>query len=287
MDQLTLNKIDIEAKVGFRPGRYTNANKTFGFLVATLITVGFFLCLHLLPPHIQIHRVVDIFLNRGIIPYFLVLGFCWGIILVWVKARKANAQTKALQFLLSHHIAGWEFSVTAAQRAKAKLLKLVPSPTDFILTHRLYMALTSLATLQQPQAVSGLLTDQADADEAQVEDSYAFIGTLLYIIPVLGFIGTVLGLGDAIGNFGATLAGIGGSDLSNMIPSLKGVTGGLALAFDTTLVALVAALLLQIYASFVRAHESAFLEDCSLFLQQEVIPKLSMGDLEKSETEQG
>jgi biopolymer transport protein ExbB/TolQ len=185
-----------------------------------------------------------------------------------------------LKFFLDQRVNTWRFSVNSAKDMQEKLLKIVPSPVDFILPHRLYLALTSLATLKQPQAISGLLADQSNADEAQVDDSYNFITMLLYVIPVLGFIGTVLGLGAAIGNFGSTLTQVGGANLDAMIPSLQGVTGGLALAFDTTLLALIAALILQIYASFVRSMETSFLEDCNLFFQQEVLPKLSEQDEE-------
>ncbi|NBB81140.1 MAG: hypothetical protein GVY36_17155 [Verrucomicrobia bacterium] len=283
MDILDLKKLDIEARVGFRPGRYTNANRSLAFLAAMLMTIGFYGILINLPSSLQSERYIGIFTDRGVIPYITMLAFFWGICLVWLKARKANAQASALRFLLREKVNEWQFSVSDAAKLRDKLTKLVPAPVDFILPNRLYLTLTSLSTLRQPMAISGLVAEQANSDEAQVDDSYSFLTMLLYIIPVLGFIGTVLGLGAAIGNFGTTLSQVGGADLDAMLPSLQGVTGGLALAFDTTLLALVAALLLQIYASFVRSTETSFLEDCNLFFQQEVFPKLT-AEIEETPT---
>jgi biopolymer transport protein ExbB/TolQ len=68
----------------------------------------------------------------------------------------------------------------------------------------------------------------------------------------LGFIGTVLGLAQAVSNFGA-LSGAG--DKVNFDAVLPQVTGGLATAFETTLIALVLALLLQVFASFQTQNE--------------------------------
>jgi biopolymer transport protein ExbB/TolQ len=101
---------------------------------------------------------------------------------------------------------------------------------------------------------------------------------LLYAIPVLGFIGTVLGLGSAIGGFGDTLS-VGTENMDGLIGSLQGVAGGLSVAFDTTLLALVLTLILQVYSSFARSGETAFLEDCNYFMQNEFFQRLR----EKSE----
>ena len=68
--------------------------------------------------------------------------------------------------------------------------------------------------------------------------SYILLNGLVWATPVLGFIGTVLGLSAAIGEFTQTL-GVDSTDLAAIKLSLTGVTGGLATAFETTLVALV------------------------------------------------
>jgi biopolymer transport protein ExbB/TolQ len=94
----------------------------------------------------------------------------------------------------------------------------------------------------------------------------------VWAIPVLGFIGTVLGLSDAIGQFSGVLGAA--DDVSQISAALKGVTSGLATAFDTTLVALVAALVVQLAMTVIRRNEDAFLDEVMEYGLRNVVGRL-------------
>jgi biopolymer transport protein ExbB/TolQ len=205
------------------------------------------------------------------------IAFFWGMALLWLKVRKAQAQAAALKALVQYDLSEVEFGVGTASHAQEWLKKIAERPQDFMLLNRLQSAFAALANLRQATSLPGIVNNHAEADEAHVEESYSFITMLLYAIPVLGFIGTVLGLGEAIGGFGATLSQ-GTENMDGLISSLKDVAGGLAVAFDTTLLALIGALAMQIYASFVRARETDFLDDCHTFFQNEFFPRLRIHD---------
>jgi biopolymer transport protein ExbB/TolQ len=147
------------------------------------------------------------------------------------------------------------------------------SPHDFILVNRLYSAFASLNALRDPSALPGVVSSHAESDEIQSDESYAFPSMLLFLIPILGFIGTVIGLSQSIGGFGAALSQ-NTEDITNLIASLQNVTGGLSVAFDTTLFALLCALLLQLYFSMIRSKESHFYEDCTGFFQKSFFPNI-------------
>ena len=89
---------------------------------------------------------------------------------------------------------------------------------------------------------------------------------------MLGFIGTVIGLSTAVGGFGAVVAK--GADLEELKQALGGVTGGLAVAFETTLIALVLALAVQLYAKFVQAQEEQFLDECADYCNRNIIARM-------------
>jgi biopolymer transport protein ExbB/TolQ len=120
--------------------------------------------------------------------------------------------------------------------------------------------------------VSTILKSQAENDENQISSSYTFIHAMVWAIPVLGFIGTVQGLSMAIGTFTKTLQSSG--DLSAIKTNLQGVTSGLATAFETTLVALVCALAIQMYLNFMQQRETDFLDECNDYCHSHVIAKL-------------
>ena len=98
----------------------------------------------------------------------------------------------------------------------------------------------------------------------------------MWAIPVLGFIGTVQGLSMAISQFTQTLQASG--DISMIRLSLQGVTAGLATAFETTLIALVLALILQLWITFQQKREMSFLDECNDYCHSHVVSKLRLID---------
>ena len=80
----------------------------------------------------------------------------------------------------------------------------------------------------------------AELAAERLHTSYALIRTITWAIPILGFLGTVMGITIAIGNL----------DFSAYDTSMEGVIGGLAVAFDTTSLALALSLVL-VFTSFV------------------------------------
>ena len=69
----------------------------------------------------------------------------------------------------------------------------------------------------------------------------------------------MLGLSEAIGQFSGVLGAA--SDVDQISGALKGVTAGLATAFETTLEALVAALFIQLAITALRKSEEEFLDE--------------------------
>jgi len=67
-----------------------------------------------------------------------------------------------------------------------------------------------------------------------------------------------------------------------LLHALKNVTGGLGVAFDTTLEALVAALIIQMLVTFLRKSEQEFLDDCSEYCTRNIVNKLRLLPFEES-----
>ncbi len=84
---------------------------------------------------------------------------------------------------------------------RERIFLLVDDPRHFLLFNRIMTALASLKNLGQIADIENILRSQADRDESAVHTSYATIMGFVWAIPVLGFIGTVLGLSVAIGGF--------------------------------------------------------------------------------------
>lgn len=80
---------------------------------------------------------------------------------------------------------------------------------------------------------------------------YGGLQTIIWAVPILGFLGTVMGITLAIANVTP----------EQLDTSLNDVTGGLAVAFDTTAVALVQSIIMVFGSYFVKRQESQLLSD--------------------------
>jgi biopolymer transport protein ExbB/TolQ len=273
--QLNWARTDPEQRLGFRGGRFTSVNKPLSFLVGLLLTVLFYAAILLLQRVPQAQWFAAMFLERGICPYPTMLFFFWALAILYFKSRKLGMQSEALRLSAVPQQPDFELTPTTARQVLERIHGLVDHPTHFVLLNRIERALSNLKNVGQVSDVSSILKTQADYDEEQITSSYSLVHGFVWAIPVLGFIGTVLGLSQAISAFGLTLQAEG--DLTGIKQSLQGVTAGLATAFETTLIALVGALIVQLLTTYMQSREGEFLDACNDYCHAHVAAKLRLG----------
>ena len=276
--QLSWMEGDIENRLGFRGGRYTSVNKGLSFALAIVflfIFGGVIFGMTLMP---QMKPITDIFLRSGNIwtigpALFL---FFLSIAMLLFKSRKLAFQRRALNLATVPQNPDFVLNEQTAKTALLRLQKLVDNTRHFILLNRVQTALASLHNIGAISEVASILKNQADNDENQIASSYTLISGTVWAIPVLGFIGTVMGLSSAISNFAATLQL--SSDIEAIKENLQDVTGGLGTAFETTLVALICALIIQLILNVMQQKESDFLDECNDYCHTYVISKLRLSE---------
>ena len=278
-DLLAWSKDDIENRFGFKGGRYTSVNHAFAFLIGALLTGILYALMLFVFIHLPgVSKVATIYMRPtnqfAVIP--ATFFFFGGIAILFLKGKKIKFQERALK--LSAVPAEPEFILTETTAATvlARIHSLVDHPRHFVLLNRIDRALSNFKNIGQVNDVSAILRAQAENDEDQVASSYTVVNGLVWAIPVLGFIGTVLGLSLAIGRFTQTLQAAG--DLTLIRASLQGVTSGLATAFESTLVALTFTLILQLVITFQQKREMAFLDECNDYCQSHIVAKLRVAD---------
>jgi flagellar motor component MotA len=99
------------------------------------------------------------------------------------------------------------------------------------------------------------LKSLADLCADQLHRSYAMVRTVTWAVPILGFLGTVIGITLAIANITP----------DQLDSSLSSVTGGLAVAFDTTALALSLSLVLVFTSFIVERSEQQILSEVEEF----------------------
>lgn len=272
-------KSDPECCLGVRGARFTRVRVFLAAFIAASLTVGFYGVLSALPS--QFAWLTDFFCGRGPTQHAAMFASFWCAVMLVVKSRKLALQRRALKRTIVPDVRDFILSTSTVDQVTTRVFRAADDPKQFVLLNRISVALANLRNMGRVADVDEILRSQADYDESVMESSYSLLRGLIWAIPVLGFIGTVLGLSSAIGGFGDVLAK--GEDIEEITKSLKGVTSGLATAFDTTLLALVAALSLQIWLTLTHKFEQEFLDECSEYCQHHIVNRLRLMPFEADE----
>jgi hypothetical protein len=126
--------------------------------------------------------------------------------------------------------------------------------------------------LNSSAEVADRLASQSDIDANQVTSSYTLLKVFIWAIPILGFIGTVIGIGTAVGGFSGSLDAA--SEMDQLKESLMTVTGGLSTAFDTTLVALCFSIIIMFPTSFMQKSEEDVLNSVDEYCNENLLKRL-------------
>jgi biopolymer transport protein ExbB/TolQ/uncharacterized protein YukE len=105
---------------------------------------------------------------------------------------------------------------------------------------------------------------------------------ILYLLPVIGFIGTVEGISHALKNMSAILPKI--NNLTGFIDQLGGVTGALQIAFDSTLLALFLSAWLMLVLTLVQRLADGQLARLDRWVMERALPTLAGGAVEVDPT---
>lgn len=272
---LSWSRSDCEQSLGFRGGRFTRVNNWLSFLLGLAATIIFYVVLMFFKDT----WIAQSFTLRGPTPYFTAWLSFWSLAILLIKWRKLALQRRALSYDIVPEGHNFVLSPATVDQVTRQMYETVEDPKHFLLFNRITIALSNLRNLGRVTDVDDILRSQGEHDESGVETSYSLVRGFIWAIPVLGFIGTVLGLSEAVGGFGAVLGS--SQEISQIVDSLTVVTGGLATAFETTLQALVAALVIQLLLTFLKKSEEEFLDQCSEYCLSRIVNRLRLVPFEQ------
>ncbi len=259
---------DVERLLGFPGGRYTGVNTLFAAIIGCLLTAIFYAVLMPFPDSVM----TVMFTTHSWVPYAIVFFFSWSIGILGAKWLKVSIQKQTLQRNIVPDDPQFVLSGATVDEVTDNIYAVVDNPSRFVLFNRIIIALSNLKNLGRVTDVDDILRSQAENDESSMETSYLLLNGFIWTIPVLGFIGTVLGLSKAIGGFTEVLNSL--KDFDALKNELGEVTHNLSTAFVTTLQALVAALIIQLLVTFLKKTEEEFLDACAEYCIKNIVNRL-------------
>lgn len=214
----------------------------------------------------------ELFIERGWVPYVLVLLMGWSAGILLLKWAGLRRQKESMLFDVLPTDIAEGITVQNTRQFVQHIRELPGESQHSFLFNRVQRGLEHFRVRRNTQEVASVLSSQSDIDATGVQSSYTVLKVFIWAIPILGFIGTVIGIGDSIGSF--TGAMDNAQDVAKLKESLSGVTGGLATAFDTTLIALVMSLLVMFPTSSMQKAEEDLLNWVDEYCNENLLKRL-------------
>ncbi len=203
-------------------------------ITALILCAGTILGMELLArSSADMHALTQRFLERGVIPPLTMLLFLWAMLLLLGKSWNG--------WYLRRVLAGWRNKTPARVSPFVESLDaLSAKPADFD---------RSLQVLWRRH-----------------EESWLIPRYISWAVPILGFIGTVLGISLAADGIRRIIASDAG--LASLSSDLDAAIAPLGIAFDTTLIALSLSVVLMLVLALVQRSEERLLANLERRLQE-------------------
>ncbi|CCQ61969.1 MotA/TolQ/ExbB proton channel family protein [Crocosphaera watsonii] len=205
--------------------------------------------------------------ERGFTQFLVIYLACFVVSLTVIKLIKLQQESVALR-------RSWvPQTVTFDNPRSRDLLTLQSNLTkqNQLLPIRCSRILGAYIQSGSRKVASELALDDSTFYLSATETSYTFPRVLVWAIPLLGFIGTVIGISQAVNGFSSFLEQAG--EIEQIKEGIGTVTSGLAVAFDTTLLALLLSVLVMIPLVLVERMESRLLLRIDIYINDFVLPR--------------
>ncbi len=154
---------------------------------------------------------------------------------------------------------GTEDSRTLAER----LQNLPGAEIRYLLPRALLTGVERFSATRNVQDVSTAVRDVCHSEGDRLESELSIIRYIAWAIPSVGFIGTVRGIGDALGQAHRAVEG-----------DITGVTENLGVAFNSTFVALVISIILMFFIHQLQLQQERLVLDSEQYVDHWLIRKL-------------
>lgn len=219
--------------------------------------------------------IYTILYERGWVNFASTFVFSWGLGILILKYQKLRHQQNALLLDVMPESLGREVTEANVGQFVNHVYSLPERLRDSLMVNRIRKGLELFESRPNTADVAHMMSKQSEIDSIRIAGSFSLIKVFIWAIPILGFVGTVLGLSEAIGNFQGVMGGA--KDIDALMGSLGGVTSGLGTSFDTTLLGLVYSIFLSFPLSALQKSEDDNLNSIDAYCNETLLPRLNDG----------
>ena len=187
----------------------------------------------------------------------------WALAIMGYKSRLALRERAIHERRLIDIPEGTSVLPQDAREYSRSLESLPPGEQELLLPRTLLSALQRFATTGSIQAVSDSVKEQCDMESDRLDSELSMVRYIAWAIPSIGFIGTVRGIGDALGQAHKAVEG-----------DISGVTVSLGVAFNSTFVALVLSIIIMFCLHQLQLVQERMVLNCQRYTDKRLMRHL-------------
>lgn len=160
----------------------------------------------------------------------------WAIAIMGLKARQALDERKMLEGSFLSVSDGTSILPEDAREFSRPIQALPDKERSLLIPRALLTALQRFGSTKNVADVSTSVKEVCDTESDRLDSELAMVRYIAWAIPSIGFIGTVRGIGEALGQAHRAVEG-----------DIAGVTVSLGVAFNSTFIALVISIVIMFF----------------------------------------
>ncbi len=217
----------------------------------------------------------QLFWERGPVPFPTTFLMFWAIAILVLKWLNLKKQKDAMLLDVLPTEVSPEITIGSIDRFIEHINELPGASGDTFLVNRVVRGIEHFRVRKSAAETVTMMESQSAIDANNVAGSYTILKVFIWSLPILGFIGTVMGVSSAVASLASSLSG--GGNMDAMKTALQDVFGGLGTAFDTTLLALIMSMLVKIPASALQKSEEDLISSVDEYCNENLLRRLNDG----------
>ncbi|MCP5327056.1 MAG: MotA/TolQ/ExbB proton channel family protein [Steroidobacteraceae bacterium] len=187
----------------------------------------------------------------------------WALALMGYKALAQRIEQRALLDAPLKLPEGMKILPEDTREYARQIESLPPETRNLLVPRAVLAALARFGATRNVQDASSVAHSVCQSEAERLDSELSMLRYIAWAIPAIGFIGTVRGIGDALSQAHKAVTG-----------DISGVTEGLGVAFNSTLIALLLSILLMLLLQQLQQLQERHVLDTETWLDQSVIRNL-------------
>jgi biopolymer transport protein ExbB/TolQ len=187
----------------------------------------------------------------------------WALAILGYKGAAAWRQQKLLEQDLLRLPENMPIGAEDTRELLDRVQSIPAGEQEYLLPRTLLTAIERFAATRNVQDVSTAARDVCESEGDRLESELSIIRYIAWAIPSVGFIGTVRGIGNALGQAHRAVEG-----------DITGVTESLGVAFNSTFIALVISIILMFIIHQLQLMQERLVLDTERYVDRSFIRRL-------------